>query len=347
VTDFAMSCRALVAGSLLTIACHERGSSESGAAPSASVGEPGVPAARVVAPPLPSVRAEIDLKAEVTALRDALLKKDRAGFARAMAYPVRINTNSRCWVLLRDSPAFLKHFDEIVSPTVERAIRTAKPDGSYRQGLAGGAVWLQQDDPPVIFNSEVWDIPGEPCDNWQVEPTPRWLHGNWVFAAVAGAEPTSDHASPSRWQNASLRIDLDAGTATLALRPGHARKCRPLVFGRTKNYAALKLEPAAYGYTEEDGQFLNLECDVHGTHGSVERIYVRNEGSLIANADIASFVALRPSALVTPGLPATQGRACSSSAPRCEPPLVCRMSTSFVAAPQRNTVQFVCESMLQ
>jgi hypothetical protein len=344
--------RGLVACVLIVLSCHAQNASD------AVAPKPTGSGASVVAPKAsgssadpstsPGPKAdEINLTALVTEMREAIVKNDRERFARALIYPVKVNTDSRCRVLIPDPQAFLRHFEEIATPRVQRAIREAKADhepATHRRMLGNGEVWLQRDDQRVVFNSGTWEVTSEPCDNWQVEPTPKWLNGTWVFAAVANADANANRLTLHRWQNASLRIDLEAGSASIVTTTGRARKCRPLRFGRAKNQPfSNRLDPSWHGYTAEEGRFFDLECDIKGAHGHVERIYVDSEISLIGNADDAEFVLFRPAGSVTLSAPAAKGLPCSSGANRCRPGLRCELIRAYDAAANHVTTRLSCE----
>jgi hypothetical protein len=263
-------------------------------------------------------------------MRTALVANDRPRFAHALIYPVTVNTDSWCRISITDSSEFALHVDEIVTPRVRQAIldtRGASTFGGPNLGLGRGEVWLDSDEPGTVFNSDVWEVPGEECRNWNVEPTPTWLSSTWVFAAVATSQSSTSGLPPSRWEAASVQIDLDARNVEFALTVKSAERCRPLRFGHEKNQPVTRrLDPSFYSYIPENGPFFDIECSVKGAHGRVQRLYIRDETSLAAVGDDGFFVFFRPAGSVRKSTPASKGDPCSSNVSRCRAGLLCQLN---------------------
>jgi hypothetical protein len=286
----------------------------------------------------------VDLRRIIAELRDALATNDRERFAVALQYPVRVNTDSRCRVVLPDARAFLPLFDQIVTPQVRRVIAdaaTSGPPESFRQGLGVGEVWLRLDEPRTVFNVDAWGLVGAPCADWELQPMPPWITKEWVFAAVASAQSSLAPPPLQAWQRASLRFDGRTGEARF--RVEHEERCRPLRFGRLEDDFPSRLDPSFYGYTGERAAFLDLECGTRPghEHGRVERVDVRSESSLIVQGNDGFFVLLRPASEIAAGAPAPRGAACGPSAVRCRPGLVCSLSLPGSDGPEREPM--TCE----
>jgi hypothetical protein len=58
----------------------------------------------------------------VPVLRAALAENDRERFARELFYPARVSTASWCTFSLASYDEFLRRFDDIVTPSVRRAV---------------------------------------------------------------------------------------------------------------------------------------------------------------------------------------------------------------------------------
>jgi len=323
----------LALGALLSISCRSPRSNSASLPPKTSAPNATTSQSSAIDAVKAPDAAEFDETAFLriaAEMRESLITDDRARFAHALIYPVTVNTDSGCRVLIANPSQFATHLDQIVTPKVRRAIFDAlgaSTFGGPDLGFGNGDVWLVKSEPRTVFNSGIWEVPGEPCDNWDLEPAPAWLSNTWVFAAVAPSQSSTSGFAPSRWEAASLRIDLKAGNVELALTAKDAMRCRPLWFGHEKNQPLTRrLGPSFYGYTRNDGPFFDVECSVEGTHGRVQRLHIKDETSLVAVGDDGFFVFLRPADSVRDALPGSKGESCGTGAPRCRRGLLCQFN---------------------
>jgi len=214
-----------------------------------------------------------------------------------------------------------------VTPTIRDAILDYhEPEWSNSGSLMfkNGAVWITDGSPWTVFNTDAWAIPGVPCDNWRLEPESSWLEGTWTFASVAEAGGTLD-VDPTQWALGTITIPAFPADVELALNPRYHRRCRRVRFGaeiRPPGGRAVSLAMMGFG-GELDGHFFDVECNVKGPHGYIERIYVESQTQIAIQGDEGFFVFLKPTSSASLGRTVELGGACGSGAAQCKPGLVC------------------------
>jgi hypothetical protein len=308
--------------------------------PMASASDSG---ARVTAPEDPKTaifyrNRQRAMMGQVQRLRDALAGGDRESFARALPYPVTVNTDSRCTAIVLEPQAFVVAFDSIVTPNVRRAIvGAAEPlrDNGLEVGLEGGAIWFLSVDEDrvgkVIFNSDTWRLPG-PCAGEPEGPVPAWLSGHWWVASVAllqGGQLRPQ--SPTTWINRQLSIDVASRTAQTSLnsRVGPCRLGRYAFRGDRSDSVVRELGAHRAGIPSEipAEPFLDLECGDRDRF--IQRVDVLSRDLLAVVGDDKYLLLLRraPDAK-RDTKPAARGDRCGNFDVECEIATVCFAESS-------------------
>jgi hypothetical protein len=262
-------------------------------------------------------------------MREALRTKDELQFERALISPVTVYTASWCTAIFASATSFSSHFAEVVTPTIRAAILDPhEQQWSSSRGLMfkDGEVWLGSAPPITVFNTDAWAVLGVPCDNWRLEPAPPWLEGAWTFASIAELGGTLSDEPPTQWDLGTITIPPVPADVELALSARDHRHCRRVRFGSLINPPegrAPSLGMSGFG-TELEGQhFFDVECNIKGPHGNIERIYVQSQTQIAIQADAGFFVFLKPGLSSPKGETGELGSACGSGGAECKPGLVC------------------------
>jgi hypothetical protein len=263
-------------------------------------------------------------------LAAALAANDRDRFTRGLFYPVRVNTSSWCTVSVTTPGDFLRHFDEIVTEDIRRALR--RPDlvwGPRGAAIGEGQVYFADADwkPSITFNSDGWEVKGIQCEGWKVTETPSWLGGVWRVSSAAVVPGEMNQDAPAQWDGGSLRIDLEHRTVDIALNDDR-RRCKPLRFGFQLNEPELRgLDAASNGFESALGKpyFFDLDCsNEKKVWRRFQRIDVLGRELIALPSGQGFFVVLKPERLVgSPTKTAAAGEPCGARSVRCVRSAVC------------------------
>ena len=275
----------------------------------------------------------------VDRLRAASLAPDPKAFAKLLAYPVHVNTVSRCTAVISSAATFTAHFDEILRGRVAAALNaTHKAYFDTWQGVSfgDGSVWLDTFDeskPKVTaFNADVWRIGGLSCAGEPESAAPQWLGGMWQVTSVAilqGGQFVT--RTPTTWIGKTIDIDMRHRTAALHLEEGPDQSCAMGRFGTRNTVGLPRALDAAYAglVLSRTTQFLDLECKEADTR-TIKRVELINRTALAVVGDDKYLLVLRRGKQImkrSTGA-ATTDSSCGSSQAACPSGQVCTASRS-------------------
>jgi hypothetical protein len=287
--------------------------------PAASVAEPAKAAASAAEP---ARSGEKEIAALAVRLRIAL--KREGSIARALPYPVRVNTNSGCKAIFLDSATFERHAVEILDPGMKLAIATSAPDFSFgRQSLmlGRGKVWLQSggmiSDEEVVLNTSSWRISNTLCEGEIPRTLPPKLGGVWtVVSSCQISGPVV--VAPKLDQ---ITIDVNAAEVSLGYSRAKSQKCRIDRFADMDGEKTPISEDHCPTSPFDYGAAIMLRCDEQ----TPRRIHVGNSQLTMYSMDDLQVVELRSAAEERTALSGLR-QECDSARNGCQKGLVCSNS---------------------